>query len=106
MIRDRGKNGFKRPADPPPKPNSDNPVESRISRESSERQRAMELIERKRRERERGGVLDTPTSVADSEGGYRDVYNRQETEDAHRRWGHSYHQNHSHTRGKWPMRSR
>ncbi|KAF8580271.1 hypothetical protein K439DRAFT_1231550, partial [Ramaria rubella] len=68
-----------------------NTSEARVQRESSERARALELIRRKKREKERealGMANMTPSSVADGldrDVGYRDVYNRQETEDAHRR---------------------
>lgn len=75
-----------------------NTSEARVHRESSERTRAMELIRRKKREREREalGIANmTPSSVGgddfDRNTGYGDVYNRKETEDAHRRrdrgWG-------------------
>ncbi|KAF8496588.1 hypothetical protein JB92DRAFT_2817852 [Gautieria morchelliformis] len=75
-----------------------NTTEARVQRESSERARAMELIRRRKREKERealGMANMTPSSVGgddlDRNAGYGDVYNRQETEDAHRRrergWG-------------------
>lgn len=75
-----------------------NTTEARVHRESSERARAMDLIRRKKRERERealGMGNMTPSSVGgndlDRSTGYGDVYNRKETEDAHRRrdrgWG-------------------
>lgn len=79
-----------------PRPNSSstsnsmsNPVEARQSRESSERQRALDLIARKRREME--GMM-TPSTVAgdDRGGGYRDVFNRVEVEEAGRRRGRRY----------------
>ncbi|KAF7356010.1 hypothetical protein MVEN_00930400 [Mycena venus] len=63
------------PADAPPE------VQARLSRESSERARAMELIRRKQREM-RGS--ETPSTVHGGGGGYGDVFNRQEVEEAHR----------------------
>ena len=56
-------------------------VTERLSRESSERQRALELIARKRREMEGS---ETPSTVYGGSGGYGDVYNRREVEEAHR----------------------
>ncbi|KAJ7610396.1 hypothetical protein FB45DRAFT_982217 [Roridomyces roridus] len=53
-------------------------VQARLTRESSERERAQELIRRKQREM-RGS--ETPSSV---HGGYEDVFNRREVEEAHR----------------------
>ncbi|EIW85907.1 hypothetical protein CONPUDRAFT_133621 [Coniophora puteana RWD-64-598 SS2] len=56
--------------------------EARIARESSERERARALIARKKAEL--AGSM-TPSSVGgDLDGGYRDVFNRQEVEEAHR----------------------
>lgn len=57
-------------------------LDSRLSREQSERQRAAELIARKRKERM---VEETPTTTASSDGGYRDLYNKVDVEAAHRR---------------------
>ncbi|KAJ7735829.1 hypothetical protein DFH07DRAFT_927928 [Mycena maculata] len=54
-------------------------VEARLTRESSERQRALDLIQRKQREM-RGS--ETPSSVHG--GGYGDLFNRREVEEAHR----------------------
>ncbi|KAJ6518986.1 hypothetical protein C8R45DRAFT_10891 [Mycena sanguinolenta] len=54
-------------------------VQARLTRESSERERAMELIRRKQREM-RGS--ETPSTVHG--GGYGDVFNRREVEEAHR----------------------
>ncbi|KAJ6534226.1 hypothetical protein B0H19DRAFT_911064, partial [Mycena capillaripes] len=54
-------------------------VQARLTRESSERERAMELIRRKQREL-RGS--ETPTTAHG--GGYGDVFNRREVEEAHR----------------------
>ncbi|KAF8511617.1 hypothetical protein BU17DRAFT_54522 [Hysterangium stoloniferum] len=73
---------------PPPS----NTTEARVQRESSERARAVELIRRRKREKDRealGMANMTPSTVGGNEAderGYSDVYNRQETEDAHRRW--------------------
>ncbi|TDL15187.1 hypothetical protein BD410DRAFT_778281 [Rickenella mellea] len=55
-------------------------VETRLNRESSERQRALELIRRKKR------MLDgseTPSTVHGSSGGYGNQFNRREVEEAH-----------------------
>ncbi|KAJ7115374.1 hypothetical protein C8R44DRAFT_223442 [Mycena epipterygia] len=62
-------------------PNTSRPpeVQARLTRESSERERALELIRRKQREM-RGS--ETPSSVHG--GGYGDVFNRREVEEAHR----------------------
>jgi len=59
-------------------------VESRLSRESTERERALALIARKKREMQGS---ETPSTVHGDYGGYTDVFNRQEVEDAHRGWG-------------------
>ena len=66
----------------PSKANHDKPpeVQARLSRESTERERALELIRRKRREMA-GNV--TPSTVFD-DSGYGDVYNKREVEEAHR----------------------
>ncbi|KAF7289892.1 hypothetical protein MIND_01363900 [Mycena indigotica] len=64
---------------PRPQPKSGPPeVQERLSRESSERERALALIRRKQREM-RGS--ETPSTV---HGGYNDMFNRQEVEEAHR----------------------
>ena len=92
-----------RAAPPPPPPSRRtqtpaNMVDARVQRESSERARAIELVRRKKRERERealGMGNMTPSSVGGEDvgrgGGYGDVYNRKETEEAHERrdrgWG-------------------
>jgi hypothetical protein len=57
-----------------------NPHQARLSRESSERERALALIRKRRREMEGS---ETPSTVCESEG-YGDVYNRQDVEAAHR----------------------
>ncbi|KAI0916674.1 hypothetical protein AcV5_003096 [Taiwanofungus camphoratus] len=74
-----------RPALPP---SSGSPAErgppemARLSRESSERRRALELIQRKRRE---VAGSETPSTVrGDMDGGYGDVFNRREVEEARR----------------------
>jgi len=64
-------------------------VTERMSRESSERERALELIRRKKREM---AGSETPSTVrGGGGGGYGDVYNRADVEAAHsrtrdRRW--------------------
>ncbi|KAF8142436.1 hypothetical protein K438DRAFT_1946295 [Mycena galopus ATCC 62051] len=63
----------------PPNANAPPEVQARLTRESSERERAMELIRRKQREM-RGS--ETPSSVHG--GGYGDLFNRREVEEAHR----------------------
>ncbi|KAI0032916.1 hypothetical protein K488DRAFT_7714, partial [Vararia minispora EC-137] len=57
-------------------------LESRLTREASERERAQALIRRKQAER---AASATPSTVHG--GGYTDVYNRAEVEEAHRGWG-------------------
>jgi hypothetical protein len=57
------------------------PVQARLQRESSERERAQALIQR--RKRELAGSM-TPSTVYNDDDEYRDVYNRQEVKDAHR----------------------
>ncbi|KAJ7690260.1 hypothetical protein B0H17DRAFT_856829, partial [Mycena rosella] len=56
-------------------------VHARLTRESSERERALELIRRKQREM-RGS--ETPSTVHGGGSGYGDVFNRREVEEAHR----------------------
>ncbi|KAJ7665000.1 hypothetical protein B0H17DRAFT_1091082 [Mycena rosella] len=56
-------------------------VHARLTRESSERERALELVRRKQREM-RGS--ETPSTVHGGDGGYGDVFNRREVEEAHR----------------------
>ncbi|KAG1764336.1 hypothetical protein EDD22DRAFT_883923 [Suillus occidentalis] len=72
---------------PPPPPPSD-ATTMRLTRESSERERALALIRRKQREM-RGS--ETPSTVHGGlDEGYGDVFNRREVEEAHsyrrRRW--------------------
>lgn len=57
-------------------------VAERLSRESSERQRALALIARKKREME--GSATPSTVYGGMDGGYGDQYNRREVEEAHR----------------------
>lgn len=81
-----------------------NEVEARLNRESSERQRALELIRRKKRELEGS---ETPSTVygdgMEKGGGYADVFNRKEVEEAHKhreyRWerDHRIGNRHSHS---------
>lgn len=85
-----------RPRPLPSKANHDNDkppeVQARLSRESTERERALELIRRKKCEME-GNV--TPSTVC-NDSGYGDVYNKREVQEAHRfrdrRWdsGHRH----------------
>ncbi|KIK05072.1 hypothetical protein K443DRAFT_373534 [Laccaria amethystina LaAM-08-1] len=71
-----------RPTLPHTAPSAPPEVQARLSREMSERERAQELIRRKRREMEGG---ETPSTVHGGSGsGYGDVFNRKEVEDAHR----------------------
>ena len=79
-----------RPAQPSKaKANHDKPpeVQARLSRESTERERALELIRRKKREVEGNA---TPSAAIFNDSGYGDVYNKREVEEAHkfrdRRW--------------------
>jgi hypothetical protein len=53
--------------------------EARLNRESSERQRALELIQRKKRE-----MLGSETPSTVRGGGYEDMYNRADVEEAHK----------------------
>ncbi|KAF8260060.1 hypothetical protein EI94DRAFT_1706581 [Lactarius quietus] len=73
------------PQPQPPQPQaaaSSSSREGRLARESSERERALALVRRKQRERERAeSATATPSTV---HGGYADVFNRVEVEDAHR----------------------
>jgi hypothetical protein len=69
------------PSFPPPS-SSNNLLDSRLSREHSERQRAAELIARKRRERLGD---ETPTTVTASEDGYGNMYNKDDVAAAARR---------------------
>ncbi|KAK0465052.1 uncharacterized protein EV420DRAFT_935726 [Desarmillaria tabescens] len=70
---------------PPSAPGQPPEVNARITRELSERERALALIRRKKAE-ERGS--ETPSTVhGGTESEYGDMYNRREVEEAHRgRW--------------------
>jgi hypothetical protein len=73
------------PAPAPAPPQST--LTSRLTRESAERERALALIARKKRELQGS---ETPSTVhGDDYGGYTDVFNRREVEEAHRGWGRS-----------------
>lgn len=66
------------PAAPPSPPN---PLTARLNRESSERERALALIRRKKRELAGG---ETPSTVhGGMDEGYGDVYNKRAVEEAH-----------------------
>ncbi|KAF5379311.1 hypothetical protein D9757_007662 [Collybiopsis confluens] len=83
---------FKRP--PSPKSFSGNPeVSARLSRESSERERAMALIRRKQKEMRGSETPSTVRGGGDSSE-YGDMYNRRDVEEAHRirdrRWDEDY----------------
>jgi hypothetical protein len=76
--------GWKRPPSGSRTSDPDRPpsqLDARLSRESAERQRARELIERKRRE---AAGSATPSTVRS---GYGDVYNRVEVEEARKSKG-------------------
>jgi len=74
-----------RPRRPPPAALTDGPDkapserEARLTRESSERQRALDLIRRKKREMQGS---ETPSTVRN--GAYGDMYNKADVEEAHR----------------------
>ncbi|KAH9487435.1 Leukocyte receptor cluster member 1-like protein [Psilocybe cubensis] len=75
---------FRLPHPPRSDTNTDKPpeVQARLSRESSERERALELI--RRRKREMAGSATPSTVHGEPSGGYGDVFNRREVEEAHR----------------------
>lgn len=86
-ISDHPSSRTRHPMDPPRRPasstsGSESMLDSRLSREQSERQRAADLIARKRRERM---VHDTPTTTASSDTGYGNQYNKVDVEAANRR---------------------
>src|SRR5262245_55381612 len=66
---------------PPPTTLPTSSSEARLIRESSERQRALELIKRKKRELQGS---ETPSTVHGGFEGYADQFNRKEVEEAHR----------------------
>ncbi|EPT04430.1 hypothetical protein FOMPIDRAFT_1157633 [Fomitopsis schrenkii] len=73
---------FSRPPPPPPLSEPRSAEAARQNRESAERQRALELIRRKKREM---AGSETPSTVhGNMEEGYRDVFNRREVEEARR----------------------
>ena len=76
-------------------PRGSTEVEARLNRESSERQRALELIRRKKRELEGS---ETPSTVygggMEKGGGYTDVFNRKEVEEAHKHREHRWERDH------------
>ena len=67
----------------PSKTNCDKPpeVQACLSRESTEQECAMELIQQKRHEMEGNA---TPSTVYNDSGGYGDLYNKRKVEEAHR----------------------
>jgi DNA-binding transcriptional MerR regulator len=72
-----------RQADPPlpPQLKQQDPTTARRNRESSERERALALIRRKKREM---AGSETPSTVhGGMDGGYGDVYNKREVDEAH-----------------------
>ncbi|KIK82090.1 hypothetical protein PAXRUDRAFT_832419 [Paxillus rubicundulus Ve08.2h10] len=65
----------------PPQPKQQDPTTARRNRESSERERALALIRRKKREM---AGSETPSTVhGGMDGGYGDVYNKREVDEAH-----------------------
>ncbi|KAI5992150.1 hypothetical protein EDD15DRAFT_2388324 [Pisolithus albus] len=69
------------PPPPPPQPRQLDPASERLKRESSERERALALIRKKKREM---AGSETPSTVhGGMDGGYGDVFNRREVEEAH-----------------------
>ncbi|KAF8439307.1 hypothetical protein L210DRAFT_3480679 [Boletus edulis BED1] len=70
-----------RPSAVPPPPKQLDPTTARLSRESSERDRALALIRRKQREM---AGSETPSTVRGGmDEGYGDVYNKRAVEEAH-----------------------
>ncbi|KAG6917272.1 hypothetical protein DXG01_003220 [Tephrocybe rancida] len=72
----------RRPRPPPEASMAPPEVHARLTRESSERERALELIRRKKRELAGSATPSTVHGGVDQ--GYDDVFNRREVEDAHR----------------------
>ena len=69
------------PAGLPPPPKQLDPTTARLNREASERERALALIRRKKREL---AGSETPSTVhGGMDGGYGDVYNKSAVEEAH-----------------------
>jgi len=83
-FQERARRQFRPPPPPSRSTSSADPLTNRLSRESSERERALELIARRRREK---AGMDTPMSVSsvDDREVYGDLFNRQETKEARRR---------------------
>ncbi|KAH0589940.1 hypothetical protein J132_06358 [Termitomyces sp. J132] len=75
-------NPNRRPRLPPQVSQAPSDVHARLTRESSERERALELIRRKKREME--GSMTPSTVHGGVDQGYGDVFNRKEVEEAHR----------------------
>lgn len=74
-------NSNKQPAGLPPPPKQLDPTTARLNREASERERALALIRRKKREL---AGSETPSSVhGGMDEGYGDVYNKSAVEEAH-----------------------
>ncbi|KAI6022281.1 hypothetical protein BKA83DRAFT_4277043 [Pisolithus microcarpus] len=69
------------PPPPPPQPKQLDPASERLKRESSERERALALIRKKKREMAGGETPSTVHGRMDSS--YGDVFNRREVEEAH-----------------------
>ncbi|KAH6911206.1 hypothetical protein BKA70DRAFT_1035271, partial [Coprinopsis sp. MPI-PUGE-AT-0042] len=74
-----------------PPPDAPPPVQARLTRESSERQRALALIERKKREAALAAAASTPSTSygrtpygANETPGYSDQFNKEEVQLAHR----------------------
>ena len=57
-------------------------VQARLARESSERERALELI--RRRKREMAGSETPSTVYGGADGEYGDMFNKKDVEEAHR----------------------
>ncbi|KAI6137240.1 hypothetical protein F5141DRAFT_1231302 [Pisolithus sp. B1] len=70
-----------RPPPPPPQPKQLDPASERLRHESSERERALALIRKKKQEM---AGSETPSTVhGGMDNGYGDVFNRREAEEAH-----------------------
>ncbi|KAG6830413.1 hypothetical protein H0H87_008196 [Tephrocybe sp. NHM501043] len=73
---------YRRPRPPPEAARAPPEVRARLTRETSERERALELIRHKKREM---AGSETPSTVHGGvDQGYGDVFNRREVEEAHR----------------------
>lgn len=82
--RDRARMRAPPPGSAPPAVASRPELSERLTRESSERQRALELIRRKRRELQGSETPSTVYGGSGMSGGYTDQFNRQDVEEAHR----------------------